>query len=176
MSETWPFGTDAAAELVAAVAWPNENAAERNDWARRLASDPDLRETTIRRARERFEQAVAAIGGEGVEHNAQTCPDWPVCKMSAQTQRQTIGPRAADAVAQRHDNNDADMTWIDWLAKTAYGIDWRCRVDPPVDLDVYAARWEATDPMAEEIAWCIEEETGPWKRFGPDDAAPGSHR
>ncbi len=58
----------------------------------------------------------------------------------------------------------ADTKWIDWLAATAYGIDWRCAVDPPVDLDAYAARWEAIDPRQEEIAWTIEQETGPWGR------------
>ena len=67
----------------------------------------------------------------------------------------------SDAEAERE-------RWLDWLAEAAYGVDWRSDVDPPCTLKELAEAWQRLDqPGAdnvEEMAWCIEQETGEWPR------------
>lgn len=67
--EPWPFGTDAACQLIAAASWPNEHVEDRDRWAVTMPKRPWLLSIEVKRARERLEQAIAhvaaALGGEG---------------------------------------------------------------------------------------------------------------
>ncbi len=67
--EPWPFGTDAACQLIAAAGWPNERVEDRDGWAVTMPKRPWLFSVEVERARERLEQAIAhvavALGGEG---------------------------------------------------------------------------------------------------------------
>jgi len=71
-------------------------------------------------------------------------------------------------------DNETHAYWLNWLARTHYGIDWRNDIDPPCTLrELAKACWENDFPYSWEreptledtyqgIELCIEEETGPW--------------
>ena len=62
VDEPWPFGSESAAVLVAKTAWPYD--AHASDWARRLANEPEMRESTATRAEARLRSAVAHLRNE----------------------------------------------------------------------------------------------------------------
>jgi len=56
------------------------------------------------------------------------------------------------------------VAWVDWLARTGYGIDYRSDIDPPCTLTDLAKAWHRLDPddhmTIDDWAWCITENTG----------------
>lgn len=61
--EVWLLGLEAAAALVARVAWPMENDEAQARWSGRLVNEPHIRRATEHQARRRFESAIAALAG-----------------------------------------------------------------------------------------------------------------
>jgi hypothetical protein len=57
----WAFGCEAAAQLIAAAAWPFEREEDREEWAPKMITDAALLEREYARARERLESAYVAL-------------------------------------------------------------------------------------------------------------------
>jgi hypothetical protein len=55
----WIFGDEAAARLIASVAWPFERVENRESWAPRLLSEPEMLEQEYRHALDRLRSAYA---------------------------------------------------------------------------------------------------------------------